>query len=58
MFNLFFFCISPFLGDKQGFKFGGVMSIFYTHFISCFCVFLCFFMINKYPNALNVHFYD
>ena len=32
-----------------------VMSIFYTHFIPMFCI---VFMINKCPNALNVHLYD
>ena len=26
-------CVCPMLGDKQGSKFGGVMSIQYTHYI-------------------------
>ena len=30
------FLVSLLLGDKQEFKFGGVMSILYTHFIPMF----------------------
>ena len=43
----FLFCVSLLNGDKQGFKFRGVMSIFYTHFILmflCVFVFLCFLL--------------
>ena len=34
-FNVF---VSPFLGDKQGSKFRGVMSIHHTHYIPGFSV--------------------
>ena len=38
------FCVSPLLEDKQGFKFGGVMSILNTHFILMFCLIFSSFM--------------
>ena len=47
------------LEDKQRVKFGGVISIFYTHFIPMLClVFFSFYDVNKCSNALNVHLYD
>ena len=33
----------PLLEDNQRFKFEGVMSIFYIHFISMFCALFCGF---------------
>ena len=37
IFNFFvLFLVDLLLGDKQEFKFGGVMSILYTHFIPMF----------------------
>ena len=44
-------CVFPLLKVK----FRGVMSIFYTHVISMFCLFFSFYDINKYSNALNAH---
>ena len=40
------FCVSPLLGDKQGFEFRGVMSVNYTHFIPS--LWLVFFMFLLY----------
>ena len=50
--------VFPLLGDKQRFKFGGVMSIKYTHFIPMFlCYFCIFLVINKCSNVLNAYFF-
>ena len=47
----------PLLGDKQRFKFGGVMSILYTHFIFMFCLVFSSFMI-QISVLMNVHLHD
>ena len=53
------FYVFPLLEDKQRVKFGGVLSIFYTHFIPVLCLlFDHFYDINKFSNALNVHLYN
>ena len=47
------FYVFPLLGDKQGFKFEGVMSILHTHFIPTFwLVFRVFFPINRCSDVL------
>ena len=38
-----FYVLFPLVGDKQRFKFGGVMIIFYTHYIPILCVLFCIF---------------
>ena len=47
------------LGDKEEFKFGGVMSILkYSFYPYDLVSFSSVFMLNKCPNALKVHTYD
>ena len=41
------FCVFPLLGDKQGFKFRGVMGILYTHFILTFWLAFSVFLLYK-----------
>ena len=43
--SVLYICLFPLLGDKQIFKFGGVMSIVNTHFISIFYLGFSIFMI-------------
>ena len=48
-----FVCVFPLLGNKQGMEFGGVMSVYYTHFIPIFSlVFVIFSLINKCLDTL------
>ena len=50
-------CVFPLLEDKQRFKFEGMTSILYTHFILMFCLGFGSFMIYVKPvKNLNLNF--